>query len=125
MKLSRRQLASVIVAHQGTRLEKQAVKSTAAYLVAEGRTRELELLIREIEQVASEQGHTTVRVSSANSLSSQLLQDITKLVSKFENSNSVEIIESIDTSLLGGVVINTPEREVDLSVKGRLQRMKG
>ena len=121
MKLSRGQLADYIV----TSGDKNAVKQVAAYLVSNGRSKEVDLVIREVETLLNNNGRTVARVQSARKLGADEQRAVIKMLkSQDANIQSIEIINEIDPSLLGGVVVRTPEQEVDLSIRGRLNRMQ-
>ena len=121
MKLSRAQLADFIISDKSN----DAAKQVAAYLVANGRSKEVDLVIREVEARLEKDGRAVARVQSARKLSADEQRNIIKTL-KSQNSdiNSVEIINEIDPSLVGGVVVRTPSTEVDVSIRGRLNRMK-
>ena len=121
MKLTRAQLADFIISNDS----KDAAKQVAGYLVANGRSKEVDLVIREVEARLEKDGRAVARVQSARKLSADEQRNIIKML-KSQNSdiNSVEIINEIDPSLVGGVVVRTPSTEVDVSIRGRLNRMK-
>ena len=125
-KYSRKQLAQLILSTKGEAHQKAAIEAVANYLVSSGRSRELESLVREIELTAQvELDHLVARLSTAHQLDQAELKQAERTINKLVSSQSIEISQAIDPSLLGGIVINTPEIEADLSVKGRLARMKG
>lgn len=121
MKLSRGQLADFILGNRG----KDAIQQVAGYLVANGRSKEIDLVIREVESRMDAAGRTVARVRSARKLSADEQRGVVKML-KNEDANikSVEIINEVDPSLLGGVIVRTPKLEVDVSIRNRLNRMK-
>ncbi len=121
MKLSRRQLAGYLLDNYSA----ESISQVAGYLVSNGRSKEVDLVIREVEAHLSKGGRTVARVASARKLGADEQRDVIKML-KTRNADiqSVEIINEIDPSLLGGVVVRTPEQEVDVSIRGRLNRMK-
>ena len=121
MKLSRKQLAEYLLENP----TKVAMSQVAGYLVSEGRSKEVELVVREVESQLHGRGRTVARVSSARKLDAEEQKNVIKMLKAQNNSvESVEIINEIDPSLLGGVIVRTPETEVDVSIRGRLMRMK-
>ena len=121
MKLSRGQLADYILNSDG----KDAVKQVAGYLVANGRSKEVDLVIREVETKLNSKGRTVARVQSTRELGADEQKQVIKMLkSQDADIKSIEIINEIDPSLLGGVVVRTPRTEVDLSIRGRLNRMQ-
>ncbi len=121
MKLTRRQLADYILGHRG----KEAIQQVAGYLISNGRSKEVDLVIREVESQLLHQGRAVAHVESARKLEADEQKNVIKMLkSQSSDIQSVEIINEIDPSLLGGVVVRTPEQEVDLSIRSRLNRMK-
>lgn len=120
MKLTRKQLAGFLIDNPG----KQASNQVASYLLSEGRSKELSLVVREVEVILGERGRVVAHVTSARELDAAQEKALTKQVITQTGAKSVEIINDIDPSLLGGVVIRTPEMEVDLSVRAKLERLK-
>ena len=120
MKLTRTQLADYLVEHP----DKRAAQQVASYLISSGRSKEIDLVIRQVESRLSKGGRMVARVSSAHKLDADQQRSIIKLVKQLrEDIESVEVINKVDPSLLGGVVIRTPEMEVDVSLRGRLNRL--
>lgn len=121
MKLSRRQLAEYLIANPG----KKAANQVAGYLVSNGRSKELGLVIREVEVRLDENGRSVAHVTSARKLTADEQRNVIKMLkSQDKNIQSVEIINQIDPSVLGGVIVRTPKTEVDVSIRTRLNRMK-
>lgn len=124
-RLSRRELAQILVESLGTKDEKRRIKQVSAHLLETGRAKQIELLIRDVElQAQRSYGHVTARVATAFEIDTSTRKKIEQEVTSLSHAKSVEIIEEIDTSLLGGTIIATPEMEVDLSLRGKLQRLK-
>ena len=125
-KLTRRQLAEVLVKNLGTDKQKETVTAVATHLYHNGGGKDVELLIKDVELlVEKQQYHTVAHVTSARKLDSATLAQVVAEIKKLTGSASVEAIESVDPSLLGGVVATTPEMELDLTLQGKLARLKG
>lgn len=123
--LSRRSLAQLLVSSYGEKDFSRRVLQVAAHMVETKRAKQIDLLVKDIEFEAQKQlGHTTAHIQSAHELTQAVRKQLIAYVKDVNKSSSVELIESIDTSLLGGVVIATPEMEVDLSLHGKLKRLK-
>ena len=120
MKLSRKQLADYLIENPGS----QARDQVAAYLVSEGRSKEVDLVIREVENQLAKRGRTVARVGSARKLDADQQRNVIKMIKQDNNVKSVEIINEVDPSLLGGVVVRTPGSEVDVSLRSKLDRLK-
>ena len=120
-KISRRKLASYVV----DRFESGAplatlLKEVAAYLVDSKRTREADLLVRTIEDVFAERGLVVARVTTAHPLTDALRQEISKLV----DGDKVHLDEIVDSTVIGGVRIDTPGKSLDATIERKLLALR-
>lgn len=120
-RFSRRKLAEYVA----TRLiagdtPKKALREVAAYLVEAKRTRELELVVRDIESALAAHGVVIADVTSARPLSDKLRQEIGTLV----DAKDVKLRETIDESVLGGVRVVTPDKRFDGTIRRKLAVLK-
>lgn len=125
MSLSRRKLSE----YTAERLlkgdsTKTVMTELAAYLVDSRRTRELELIVRDIEARLLANGTALITVVSARKLSSEATQAIEQLV-KAEHADIDRIIlrEQIDESVIGGVRVELPGSVADLTIKAKLDKL--
>lgn len=124
-RISRRKLAhytvqGLVSAESGSVVMKQL----GAYLVSERRTKEADLLIRDIQTELLKKGRALVTVSSARGLSNESRQTVSDFVMvAYPGVKKVEIIETIDVSLIGGVLLRTPDKRFDASVKRKLEKL--
>ena len=124
IKLSRRQLAQAFI-KLTARSHSQAVKVLAAYLVQTNRVRELDLVLNDIAQEVYEQsGRVYAKVTSARVVDESLRAKLISIIKQLSNATTVEIRPKIDESLIGGLIIETPELELDLSVRGKLNQLR-
>ncbi len=100
------------------------MKELAAHLLDTGRTRELELIVRDIEARLLASGTALVTVISARELSGEAKQSIEQLV-KAEQSNVKQVIlrARIDESVIGGVRVELPGSVADFTVKAKLDKL--
>jgi len=120
-KISRRKLASYVV----DRFESGAplatlLKEVAAYLVDSKRTREADLLVRTIEDVFAERGLVVARVTTAHPLTDALRREISKLV----GGDKVHLDEIVDSTVIGGVRIDTPGKSLDATIERKLLALR-
>lgn len=116
-RLSRRKLADYVVASIDSGASLQApLKNLAGYLVATRRTREDELIVRDIEEQLALRGVVIGDVVSARPLSDALRAEITRLT----GGDSLELRESVDPSVLGGIRLNLPGKRYDSTLRRRL-----
>lgn len=98
-------------------------KQLAAYLVDEGRTGEAELLMNDIALEIERLGHSEVQLTSARELSVAVKQELKKIIKNLTGAKTIELNETIDQSLIGGIIATTPSLEIDLSVRKLLKTL--
>lgn len=96
------------------------IKQVAAYLVDTRRTRELDLLVRDIEGELAVQGVVVADITSARQLTEALKAQIATLV----NAKSLQVRETVDPSVIGGVRIDIPGKRFDATVQRMLMTLK-
>ncbi len=134
-KAPRRNIAEAISAHlyytdiHGTkeyvRDRKKYIESVASYLLETGRTGELDSILRDISADWARIGYVEVLVHSAHSLDTAARRDIEKLVrAEFRGAKQVIINERVDASLIGGARLELVDRQLDLTVRSKLNQFK-
>jgi F-type H+-transporting ATPase subunit delta len=120
-RLSRRKIAAHVADSlvAGTPAAK-VLQSVAAHLVDTGRTREIELLVRDIEEALAARGIVVADVASAHPLTDTLKAQI----AEFVGGKSLQLRESIDPSLLGGVRVDIPGKRFDGTLRRKLTALK-
>lgn len=120
-RLSRRKIAAYAVNRLDDGVEPVAViKEIAAFLVDTRRTRELDLLIRDIESELALRGTVIADVTSAYPLADEIKKQIAELV----NAKHLQLRETIDSSVLGGVRVEVPGGRFDGTIQHRLAVLK-
>ena len=118
MRISRRKLA-VYVAEQLVVGNSDVIDELAALIVMERREREIDLLVRDIETELADRGILVATVETAESLSLQSKQAIVEFL-----GGEVALREVVKPELIGGVRIETPTMELDVTVAKKLQTLK-
>ena len=123
MRASRTTLARTLAGKLGSA---NLARETAAYLISEHRTQELESLLRDLEQFqADEKGIVEVTSRSAHVLTDGERTEIEKTIKKvYPAAKKVIITELIDPKMLGGVRLELANQQLDLSVRSKLNRFK-
>lgn len=104
---------------------KQLAGAIADYLLEEGLTGELESLMRDVMQYRINKGAVEARVVSAHELTEEVLDDVKKLLGKeYSGTKAVELDTELDPAVVGGVRINLPNEQLDLTVKAKLDTFK-
>jgi len=125
-KVSRRVLARVIaeklVAEPAR--ARHWIKAAAAYLLQHGMVEDADLLMNDVaRELFAQDGRLMVHVASARPLSESIRAELKTYLKGATDAKHIELSESVNPELLGGLVASTPEGELDLSVKKRLQKL--
>ena len=98
----------------------KALAEVAAYLVESNRTREQELLVRDIESEMATRGVVIADVASAHPLDKKIEANIKQLT----GAKQVQLRQSIDPSVLGGVRIDVPGKRFDGTIRHKLNALR-
>ena len=119
--LSRRRvtdyLAQLLV--DGTSSE-DVMQRLAAYLVDHRQTGYAGRYVADLEAALARRGHLIVDVTTARPIDETLRARIISSV----GGSRVSLREHIDESLIGGIIIKTPETLLDASVRTRLRALR-
>lgn len=126
MKVLRKHIASVIAKQSlSDGFSHSQAMSVAAYLLDEGRTGELESLMRDVQDDWAKDGFVEVIAHSAHELSDQVRRDITAEAMKlYPNANRVEVTQELNPELVGGIRLEFANLQLDLSVQSELNKFK-
>lgn len=126
MSITRQDLASVL----GERTlhikdVRTLAAAIAAYLLEERRTGDLESLIRDIMQYRMERGHVEVNVVSAHPLSDLVLKDVKHILhQQYPHAKELNIDSQLDPTVVGGVRLELPNEQLDLTVRSKIDTFK-
>ncbi|HEX8390023.1 MAG TPA: F0F1 ATP synthase subunit delta [Candidatus Saccharimonadales bacterium] len=123
MAVSRRALGKY-VAQQLAAGNALVIDELAAYLVQERRLTTLDYVVDDIARELTKLGHVSATITTARKLDPTLRTAVERQVRAMNEAKQIELIEVVDPALLGGIVIETPGRRFDASVRGRLRRLK-
>lgn len=124
-KLSRRALTQ----HVASRLvagddRETLLNQLAAYLVQTRRTHEAPLIIRDIQYYLAENGVVAGSVVSAFALTDATLKEIEAFTKTATNASEVQLETTIDPSVIGGIKLSLPGKELDATVSRKLTLLK-
>ena len=123
VRVSRRKLAAYM-AERLAKGDKKVLQQLAAYLVDTRRTRELPLIVRDIESALAVRGVIVADVTSAGSLSKSAEAAIRDFIAGGQKNTSVQLRLHEDADLIAGVKVQLPGRELDTSVRHKLNALK-
>lgn len=119
-RISRRKIAQYAAEQIRNGKAQKALREIAALLIETKRTREAELLVRDIESALEERGVVVADATSAYPLSDSMKAGIAKLVS----SKQLVLRETVDPEVLGGIRLTTPSRRLDATLRRKIQSLK-
>jgi F0F1-type ATP synthase delta subunit len=100
-------------------------KEIAAYLLAENRVGELESVLRDVQAEWAEAGFVEVIARSAHPLTASIRDEIAAQVTKlYPNAKRVSITEVEDIETIGGVRLQLPGKQLDMSIETKLNKFK-
>lgn len=125
VKLSRRKISSYMadcfVAGNDSEL---LVKQLAAYLIDNDQTKELELVIRDIEYELQMRGTVIARVTTRFDLTDATRREIEKMIHNQMNSKQIIFNEIIDPKIIAGIKIDLPGKQLDATIARRLTKLR-
>lgn len=126
MKVSRTHIAAVIAERSLKSVgAKQLSREIAAYLLSEGRSGELDSILRDILQYRADHGIVEATGLSAYPLSDKVRGDIKEVVRElYPHAKQIIISEELDPSVVGGVKVVLANQQLDLSVRYKLNRFR-
>lgn len=125
-KTPRHQIAKVLAERSLGRVNAKTFgDEIAAYLLQERRTADVEPLLRDIMQYRADHGIVEVIAVSAYPLSDSVRGDIKHQVKAvFPDAKQIIISEELQPEVVGGVRLELPNQQFDLSVRAKLSRFK-
>ncbi len=122
MIVHRHQLAEYIADKSETSTDyKKLVREVAAYLLDEQKTDDLASLMRDVARIRARRGSVEATAVSAHTLSKDVLKDLKSLVKQeFPHAKEVTISTRIEPDVVGGLLLELPDEQIDLSVRRKL-----
>jgi F-type H+-transporting ATPase subunit delta len=100
----------------------EAIRKAAAWLVDQKRGNEVQYLANDVARALEADGYSYVRVTTAHHLAGPASDDVRQFVSHQTGAKHVEVENVTDESIVGGVRIETPDRELDATVAHKLAK---
>lgn len=104
---------------------KKFSKEVANYLLDNNRTGELDSLARDLVSYRAEKGIVEVTAVSAHKLAPAVVREIKQKTARiFPSARRIIVNQRIDETQIGGVRLELPGQQLDLSVRGKLNQFK-
>lgn len=126
MKVSRIRLAKLIDERTQSTTDLTVLsREIAAYLLGEGRTGELDSIMRDVMQIRADRGLVEVIAVDAFPLTDQVYKEITTLLHDIlPDAKDIIISERRDNTIVGGTRLILANQQLDVSVRSKLNRFK-
>lgn len=125
MKTPRAQLARLIAKTTLTSQSTDIAKEVAAYLLEEGRTQELDSILREVQADWAKQGYVEVIATSAHELTPEARKAIEAEACRlYPDAKKIVITSRLQPDVIGGVRLQIIDHQLDLTTRGQLQKFK-
>jgi F0F1-type ATP synthase delta subunit len=119
-RISRRKLADYAAGQLTSGKSTDVIRELAAFLIETKRTRELELIVRDIESALMERGIVVADVVTARPLTDELKLQIKQLV----GGKTLTLREVVDKTVLGGMRLGLPGKQLDATLRRKIQSIK-
>lgn len=117
-----RAIAAKLIEHPSER--KHWIAALAAYLVEQNRAEEADLIVNDIAHELYEQnGQLLVHVESARPLTESVTAELKHLLTAATKAKHIELSETVNSDLLGGLIARTPDAVADMSVRTKLKQL--
>lgn len=129
MAASRRVLAqtfvSELLAAKDAAQKDRLKRSLAAYLIEVKQQKNVEMLLGDIARELAAKGYVATDVVTARPLSEAQRTSVITIVKDATGAKTVELLEEVEPSLIGGIQLKLPGHELDASIQRRLSTLKG
>jgi F0F1-type ATP synthase delta subunit len=100
-------------------------REVAAYLLADGRTGELDSLLRDVMLARVKRGVIDVNVVSKYDLTEVTRKEVrTQIQALYPDAKRIELNEYQDDKVVGSIRVELADKQLDLSVRAKLNRFK-
>lgn len=125
MKTPRNELVPILAKLSAKMPAKKFAREVAGYLLDENRTGELDSLARDLVDYRAANGIVEVTAVSAHELNSQALKEVRQKVKQlYPKAKQILINQRLDAEQIGGVRLEFPNQQLDLSLRGKLNKFK-
>lgn len=125
MKVPRSELVPILAKLSSKLPAKKFANEVASYLLTNNRTGELDSLARDLVTFRAEKGVVEVTAVSAHTLATSSTKEISQKVKQlYPAAKQIIVNQRIDESQVGGIRLELPEHQLDLTIRGKLNQFK-
>lgn len=100
-------------------------RQIAAYLVAEHYTKDLDVILRDVMTARAKSGTVEANVTTAFPLSSSVKTEVQQLLKQeYPEAQQFVLQSTVDPEALSGVRIQTPDKQLDETARGKLENLR-
>lgn len=104
---------------------KQLAQEIAAYLLLENKVDQLDSLMRDVMNYRAERGIVEANLVSAHTLSDADIDDVKAILrEEYPDASSFTLDQRIDPAVVGGVKIELPGEQLDLTIRDQLNTFR-
>ncbi|HWT40655.1 MAG TPA: F0F1 ATP synthase subunit delta [Dongiaceae bacterium] len=124
-KVSRRLLAEYVAdqLEAGT-ASKKITRQLAAYLLENGRDKELELVLRDVQSALAARGSVSGTITTAFELDQATKKSLETFTKQKTGAKHVTLDAAVDPTVLGGVKLSLPGKELDATIARMLTTLQ-
>lgn len=121
------ELAEVVLNALEKGEDSQIAKQVADYLLKQGKTADLPSLMRDVAALRAAKGDVVEATAiSAHPLDTTDRTEINRVAkSVYPEATQVIVNEQLDPGVVGGIRLNFPNQQLDVTVKSKLTRLRG
>ena len=125
-KVPRHVIAEVIASRSLENVSAEVLaKETAAYLISQHRTAELDSLVRDILQYRADHGIVEVTALSSHELNDSIRKNIRADIQElYPSAKQIIINEDLDENVMGGIRLSLANQQFDASIRSKLNHFK-
>jgi F0F1-type ATP synthase delta subunit len=104
--------------------EAKLSQQVAAYLVDAHQTKDLDAILRDVLTARAKSGVVEADITTAFPLSSEVRAQVQKLLrQEYPDAQQFVLQESVEPEVLSGIRIQTPDRQLDETARGKLDQL--
>jgi len=101
-----------------------ATQQLAAHLVVTRRTKELDMIMRDVSFILADKGIVSGTVISAYELAQETKKAIQSYVADVSKAKSISLSYQLDQAVIGGYKVSLPGSQIDRTISHQLTQLK-
>ena len=124
-KLSRRKITNYIADSLATKNNvHQTITRLAGLLIDTHRTKELDVIVRDIEYALAQRGIVSAQAVTAFDISAETRQAIEAIINARRNTHIIQLQHFVNPDVIGGVKLDIPGYRLDTTIAHKLSTLR-